>query len=205
MTVYSAVGYSPAYSSHLLGSPPSLAYKLVMDAAAYTGGDPRNTWAVLEFQLYSGGPLPPGVPQTDADLVRFPRGGTASYSAIEEFSASYDAANAANGYMSTTDNGTNVSWAANGWTTGDWWQVDWSVPQRVAQVILYDRGGAPDFFGSSGRLTFSDGSTVSWSGLTNGGTLTIDFARKTGITWMRVISDAGGTGNAGLVEVEAFA
>jgi hypothetical protein len=205
VTIASFPAYSQDYSANISGAPAASVYRLVMDGDAYTGGDARNSWIVYEFVLYEGGALPNGVPASGGgDLIRFPVGGIASYSAIEEFSAGYAAANAANGYYSTTDGGTGVSWAAVGWSSGDWWQVDWSVGQSLSRVKLYDRGPGGDTFGTGGRLTFSDGSTVSWSGLTDGGTLTIDFTRKTGITWMRVVSDTGGTGNAGLAGVEAF-
>jgi hypothetical protein len=80
----------------------------------------------------------------------------------------------------------------------------------MTRISICDRRTSGWYFGSAGRVTFSDGSTVNWTGLPNdcGSTganpLVVTFPRKTGITWFRVIGDSGGIGNAGLAEVEAF-
>ena len=58
-----------------------------------------------------------------------------------------------------------------------------------------------------GTIHFSDSSTVAFDvrGYTNTSPLTIDFTRRTGITWMKVVSDGGGgTCSPGLAEVEAY-
>jgi RHS repeat-associated protein len=144
------------------------------------------------------------------NVVRTPRaGGTATYTAVEQFSSAYAPPYAADG-IATNSTAAAMTWAANGWSAGDWWQVDWTTPQRLSRVRLWDRGGTDASFGSSGRLVFSDGSEVPWSGLPNdpGATganfLDVDFALKTGITSLRVVSDAGGIGHGGLSEVAAY-
>jgi RHS repeat-associated protein len=161
-----------------------------------------RTYNSLAYQAPAG-PLP------SPNLVRFPHGGTASYTASRQYDAAYTPPEAADGITGNTS-ATYATWAVSGWVPGDWWQVTWSEPQSLDRIVLCDRRTGSWYFGSSGRITFSDGSTVNWSGLPNdcGSTgqnpLTIEFARKTGITSFRVIGDAGGFGNAGLAEVEAY-
>lgn len=109
---------------------------------------------------------------------------------------------------------TNYGWAAPTYLAGNtWWQVTWASPVAMDEVTLWDYDSEGGYFGTDGRLVFSDGSEEPWTGLppqTNGtfnnahGSLTITFTRKTGITWMRVVSDAGGSAPAGLCEVMAF-
>ena len=160
-------------------------------------------------RTYNSLAYPAPDPEPPPNLVRFPTGGTASYTASRQYSAVYAPQYAADGQASNTSGG-YATWAVNGWQSGDWWQVSWSQPQAVDRVVLCDRRASGYYFGSAGRLTFSDGSTVNWSGLPNdcgstgANTLTIEFPRKTGITWMRVVGDTGGGGNAGLAEVFAY-
>jgi RHS repeat-associated protein len=148
-------------------------------------------------------------PGGSPNLVRFPVAGTASYSASRIYSSNFTAADAADGITGNSD-ANGMSWAVNNWVSGDWWQTTWSQPQALNRIDLCDRRAAGWYFGGAGRITFSDGSTVNWSGLpddctsTGANTLSVRFARKTGITWFRVIGDSGGTGNAGLAEVEAY-
>ncbi len=155
-------------------------------------------------RTYNSGPSGP-----PPNLVRVPAGGTASYSASRQYSGDYTPADAADG-ITGNSSATGMSWAVNGWLSGDWWQATWTQPQALTRISLCDRRLAGWYFGSAGRITFSDGSTVNWTGLpddcgaTGANPLTVSFPRKTGITWFRVIGDSGGVGNAGLAEVEAY-
>jgi len=134
-----------------------------------------------------------------ANLVRFPAGGVASYSAVNSYSGSYLPDKAADGDI-TTD------WVASGLPHPCWWRVDFTVAQIVGRVILRNRNNGVDQFGSTGTITFSDGSSVPFSGLALGGApLTIDFPVKSGITWIQANGDALAGANAGLAEVEAYA
>lgn len=137
----------------------------------------------------------------DVNRVRFPvGGGKVVYTAISEFSASFTAAKAADG-----DTGTE--WAtltAN--PAGAWWQVTFAIPQAFSLIILSDRTSAGDHFGSAGVISFSDGTSVAYSGLANNGTpLPVGFNRKTGIRWFRITTDGGsGVNPIGLREVEGY-
>jgi hypothetical protein len=132
-----------------------------------------------------------------ANIVRFPVGGTATYTADSSYSGSFLPANAADGSYST-------DWAVVGVAAGHWWQVTWSLPQTLDNVVLRDRSNLTDLFGA-GVLSFSDGSTVNYGALPNDGSpLTIPFATKLS-TWMRVTTNGGSGLNIGLAEVEASA
>lgn len=140
----------------------------------------------------------------NTNVLRFPSSGTASYSAISAYDGNWVADNAADG--TPPGSGAGNEWAINGAASGSWWQVDWTQPQSLVRVVLRDRPGAGEWFGNgSGAVTFSDGSTESFSTLAdNGDPLTLEFSEKPGITWMRVTSVGAGSGNMGLWEVEAY-
>src|SRR3972149_747362 len=131
------------------------------------------------------------------NLVRFPIGGTATYSASSTFSGSFPASKAADGSAST-------DWASAGEQAGAWWQVDWTIAQSISQIILRDRSNTTDKW-KSGVISFSNGSTVNHGSIPdNGSPFTVDFGLKTSITWMRVTSSDGTGSNIGLAEVEAY-
>ncbi|MFB6722599.1 AbfB domain-containing protein [Kribbella sp. NPDC056345] len=101
----------------------------------------------------------------------------------------------------------------NQWFAGEWASnaevnpkltLTWPVPQRLSQVILFDRSNLEDQT-RGGTLTFSDGSKVAVSGLDNAGTgLVVNFPART--TTSVLFETAGGQGlNNGLAEIQAFA
>ncbi|GAA1717807.1 hypothetical protein GCM10009745_78240 [Kribbella yunnanensis] len=101
----------------------------------------------------------------------------------------------------------------NQWFAGEWGSngevnpkltLTWSVPQRLSQVILFDRSNLEDQT-RGGTLTFSDGSKISLSGLDNAGTgLVVNFPART--TTSVLFETVGGQGlNNGLAEIQAFA
>ncbi len=144
------------------------------------------------------------------NVVRVPTGGgVATYTAISGL-------NPASIHDGVRDGGFFKTWAS-----GDWYQINWTVPQTINQVHLYDTTTdavtSSGYFGSSGELQFSDGSVVSWSGLPDQGyqgfsgvqeippfhPLVIDFAPRM-VSSMRVVSLVGGHTRAGLAEIEAY-
>lgn len=133
--------------------------------------------------------------------IRFPNGGTATYTADTSYSGSYLPGNAADGLRHSA----TAAWAVSGNAAGHWWQVDWSVAQIIGLINIYP---FTDSFGTSGTITFSDGSSVSYgatgSGADGRAPFPIEFAERA-VTWMRVTSDGGGGTNLGIVEIEAYA
>jgi RHS repeat-associated protein len=137
------------------------------------------------------------------NLVRIPQGGTASYSASRH-ATGYGPEKAADGVAHHLD-----GWLAGSYVAGDWWKATWTDPQAITRVRLWDLGNQSDYFGQ-GHLEFSDSSSVNFGPLLNHpGPSGEDFRevsipRKTGITWMKVVTDSLGYGWPGLAEVEVY-
>jgi len=108
----------------------------------------------------------------------------------------------------STISGVNA-WVTTGERVGAWMQLDWSTPQTVNKIKLYDRPNVTHDHIKGGTLTFSDGSSVTVGelpdGVVNGSPdpLEVTFDAKT-ITWVRFTVDAFTGHNAGLTEFEVF-
>lgn len=111
--------------------------------------------------------------------------------AVEEYSASYAAWKALDGDSST-------GWAATGYSVGDWWKIEWTAAQTLSSVILLTRPGNETF--GYGHLEFSSGANVSFTALSSGVPLTVTFSSRS-TTFVKIVSEGGGSGNAGLQEV----
>ena len=114
--------------------------------------------------------------------------------------------------ISDTDGSTisNLNaWVTTGEGVGAWMQLDWSTPQTVNKIKLYDRPNVTHDHIKGGTLTFSDGSSVTVGelpdGVVNGAPdpLEVTFDAKT-ITWVRFTVDAFTGHNAGLTEFEVW-
>jgi hypothetical protein len=93
-------------------------------------------------------------------------------------------------------------WASNG-ELNPWIQLTWSTPQTVNKIVLYDRVNTTDW-APGGLLTFSDGSQLTVTGMSNAGTaVTTTFANKT-ITWVMFQVQNGSGTNVGLSEFQVF-
>lgn len=130
------------------------------------------------------------------NLVRFPTSGTASYTASSSYNGNYTPERAADGDE-------NDGWAPLGYNPGQWWQVNFSVPQTLDTIRTVTRIGG-EVFGNA-TISFSDGSSI--GGLYMGGNREVDliqFAAKSGISWFRITSNSGGAQNPGFAEVSGF-
>jgi hypothetical protein len=99
-------------------------------------------------------------------------------------------------------------WSAKGETVGAWLQVNLKKPTAINRVILYNRQDAsltPAEAFSTGRLEFSDGSTVPVHfGPGMNSRAVVPFASRT-VTWVKFTGErmqGEGHGNAGLAEFE---
>jgi hypothetical protein len=102
--------------------------------------------------------------------------------------------------------GTGFAWAQTGCASNGWWQVTWNDPMVIHRVVLYDRVEGGDHFANDVRLTFSDGTYIDATGLSNltSVPLTVDFASKQTYS-LRVTALPGGqSADCGLAEVEAY-
>ncbi len=96
-------------------------------------------------------------------------------------------------------------WATVGGKAGSWIQLTFATPVKLSRVVLYDRPNTDDRI-TGGTLTFSDGSSVPVTTLSNsGGATTFTFAART-VTSVRltVKSVSSTTHNVGLAEFEAW-
>jgi hypothetical protein len=108
------------------------------------------------------------------------------------YNGTYPASNALN-----SDWGTNFHMLGNGDATR-YWRVDWSIAQSLNRVDTWGPGpsNAGDGMGES-RIEFSDGTSVTGFCLLPNVHQTIEFSRKTGITWLRIVGVEASAGNAG--------
>jgi hypothetical protein len=96
-------------------------------------------------------------------------------------------------------------WATVGQRTGASLTLTWPTPQVVSSLVLYDRPNADDQI-TSGRIAFSDGSSVVVGSLPNNGTaLSLSFSAKT-ITslTLTVTGVSSSTKNVGLSELQVY-
>ncbi|WP_405682353.1 alkaline phosphatase family protein [Streptomyces sp. NBC_01238] len=126
---------------------------------------------------------------------------SASATASSSYSSRYLPSNAIDGVRGMNGSG---EWASSG-ELNPWIRLDWTSTQTIGRIIFFDRPNSTDW-APGGTLTFSDGSTVSVSGIPNDGSAyQVKFPAKTGITWV-TFQVAGGSGaNVGLSEIEAYA
>ncbi|MBP1965355.1 DUF7402 domain-containing protein [Paenibacillus aceris] len=121
---------------------------------------------------------------------------TASSSPVNDHR--YDPQNVADDIIGVWGSG---EWASNG-EANPWIQLDWSSSQTINKILLYDRPNTSDW-SQGGTLTFSDGSSVTVTGIPNDGKVKeVSFADKQ-VTWVR-FQVTGSTGNNGLSEFQVF-
>ncbi len=91
-------------------------------------------------------------------------------------------------------------WVSSAFDTTPWVKLSWDSPQRIRQIMLFDRENTVDNI-VSGTLNFSDGSTINVDSLDhNGDAKVIDFAEKSNITWVRFTITASSSYASGLAE-----
>ena len=94
-------------------------------------------------------------------------------------------------------------WATVGQLAGAWITLEWSTFRSINQIKLYDRPNLADQV-ISGRLLFSDGSSINVGALPNNGSpFTVDFPTKS-VTWVSFQIDSAVGKNIGLAEFEAY-
>ncbi|UVI33566.1 DUF7402 domain-containing protein [Paenibacillus spongiae] len=97
----------------------------------------------------------------------------------------------------------NGEWASKG-EQNPWIQVNWTTNQTINKIVFYDRPNPGDW-APGGTLTFSDGSTVTVSGIPNDGSAySVTFPDKT-VTWVKFQVSGGSGPNVGLSEMKIFA
>lgn len=91
-------------------------------------------------------------------------------------------------------------WASNG-ETNPWIQLTWPTARNINRIILNDRTSSTDNV-NGGTLTFSDGTSISVTGIpTDGSGKTVTFATKN-VTWAKFQASGGSGTNNGLLEFQ---
>ncbi|PEZ02505.1 hypothetical protein CN326_20000 [Bacillus sp. AFS018417] len=97
----------------------------------------------------------------------------------------------------------NGDWASKG-EQNPWIQVNWTTNQTINKIIFNDRPNPADW-APGGTLTFSDGSTLTVSGIPNDGSAySVTFPDKT-VTWVKFQVSGGSGPNVGLSEMKILA
>jgi LmbE family N-acetylglucosaminyl deacetylase len=149
----------------------------------------------------NGSPPPPPPPPSGTNIAP-----TATVTASSETAADgQTAAKAVDGVIDGYPGDYTREWATQGQKAGAWINLAFKQTYTVDHVTLFDRPNSVDQV-TSGRLTFSDGSTVAVGPLDNaGGATTVSFtARSTSSVRFDVLSTSAGTHNIGLAEIQIF-
>jgi LmbE family N-acetylglucosaminyl deacetylase len=117
------------------------------------------------------------------------------------------ASSAIDGVISGYPNTTTAEWATVNGGVGSWLLLTWPASYTIDYLVLFDRPNTSDQI-TSGTLTFSDGSSVSFGALPNAGTTGLTVTPPTAVTTTTVLMTVTGvsstTLNVGLSELQAF-
>jgi LmbE family N-acetylglucosaminyl deacetylase len=96
-------------------------------------------------------------------------------------------------------------WATNGQRTGAWIKLTWSAFYLVDKIVLYDRPNSNDRV-TGGTLTFSDGSSLTVTSLSNNGAANaVTFTpRNVNSVTFTITSVSATTQNVGLAEIQVY-
>ncbi|NOU88378.1 carbohydrate-binding protein, partial [Paenibacillus sp. LMG 31460] len=201
-----------AKTADALGLPKTVS--MVTDAG---GVDANVTWSVdasnydptvktiQTFTVNGTVTLPPGVlnpnnvPLTTSIRVTVNKipAWNATVTASTYYSADFTPNKAFDGITVSSE------WASKG-EQNPWIQVNWTTNQTFNKIIFYDRPNTGDW-APGGTLTFSDGSTLTVSGIPNNGSAySVTFPDKT-VTWVKFQVSGGSGPNVGLSEMKIVA
>jgi hypothetical protein len=131
--------------------------------------------------------------------------GAATVTALSENTSTGQlAVKAVDGYTDGASSGDYMDeWAKVGQKAGAWLNLQWSSPQTLGSITLFDRPNSNDQI-TGGTITFSDGSTLTVPSLPNDGSaFTLTFPAKT-VTSLKltVTAVSSTTLNIGLAEIQ---
>ncbi|UVI29373.1 DUF7402 domain-containing protein [Paenibacillus spongiae] len=151
--------------------------------------------------------LPPGVLNPDNVPLTTSIGVTVdkipARTATVTASSYYNASFTPNKVFDGIGQAVNGEWASKG-EQNPWIQVNWTANQTFNKIVFYDRPNSADW-APGGTLTFSDGSTLTVSGIPNDGSAySVTFPDKTA-TWVKFQVSGGSGPNVGLSEMKFIA
>jgi hypothetical protein len=116
------------------------------------------------------------------------------------------ASSAIDGVISGYPNDDTAEWATVSGGVGSWLLLTWATSYTLDHVVLYDRPNLNDQI-TSGTLTFSDATSVSFGSLPNDASsgLTVNFPAKTTTSLKMTVTGVSSTSlNIGLSEIQAW-
>lgn len=93
-------------------------------------------------------------------------------------------------------------WATAGGGPGDWLQLTWAAPVAISAMTAWRRQVADVI--QAATVTFSDGSSLTWSGMDATPSSSLAFPART-VSWLRLTITASVPYNPGLQELQVFA
>jgi len=144
------------------------------------------------------------IPTSGAEGANLARSATATASSGDTTYGQI-AAKAIDGCIDGFPGNHECEWATNGDRTNAWLELRWPSAVSLNRVVLYDRRPSQEHV-TSGRLRFSDGSTVTVGALNNeGSATTFTFSpRSTTSLRFEVTGVSSSSNDIGLQELEAF-
>ena len=146
---------------------------------------------------------PPATPAASRNVAR--DAGVKATASSEDTSAGSTAYKAIDGVISGYPTDETKEWSSSGEGANAWITLTFPSPVRLDRVVLHDRINLTDRV-LGGKLTFSDGTTVTVGKLDNAGApLSVTFTART-VTSVRftVTSASKNTENSGLAEFQAW-
>ncbi|MFC5449957.1 DUF7402 domain-containing protein [Paenibacillus aestuarii] len=126
--------------------------------------------------------------------------GTATVTASTYYDYRYTPDKVFDGVIGKSGDG---EWASKG-EQNPWIQLNWTTNQTISKIVFYDRPNTVDW-ARGGTLSFSDGSTLTVSGIPNDGSAySVTFPDKT-VTWVKFQISGESRTNVGLSEMEFIA
>jgi hypothetical protein len=170
--------------------------------------------ATLTFSLTVSNGTTTSAPSTVTITVAAPSGTVTNVALLATATASSQntstaqlAASAIDGVISGYPNDTTAEWATVDGGVGSWLLLTWPTSYTIDYVVLFDRPNLNDQI-TSGTLTFSNGTSVTFGALPNNGAtgLTVTPAAPVNTTsiLMTVTGVSSTTLNVGLSELQAW-
>lgn len=157
----------------------------------------------LNFPAGGNGTSPIDLLEVKVDAVLgTPRVNTASdatATASSQFSANYAPAKATDDIIGENAVG---EWASSG-EVNPWIQLTWPSARSIDEIVLFDRVlGSADV--NAGTLTFSDGTSITVTGIDKAGAAKVVSFPTKSVTWVRFTTTGGTGSNNGLSELQAW-
>jgi LmbE family N-acetylglucosaminyl deacetylase len=196
-----------------VAGPPVTLSSLAATRPTFTSPTGLSADTILEFELVVSDGALTSVPDAVRVIVRSalpPPSWGPNVAPLATFTTSSErnnqgGAKVADGFIDGYPGDATREWVTVGQGVGAWIQMNWSTPQTIGKVVLYDRPNLDDQL-LAGVITFSDGSTLPVGPLVNNASASeYVFAPRTVTSLRLTVTQVGShTANVGLAEFQVF-